>query len=228
KLMGSKEVKVVEEEKERQRQQEAAEVSQEEEDEPSSVEVPTTGKNVCFKCGEEGHLASECPHAREAQTSRQDDDDEDDDDDEGGAKVTSGGGIAHTLDRLQAWPDWREDEVLGAIMVCAPYQAMTQIPIKVKFTPGQMKRGKAAQLGFKLLQSQVEGELRTARAAAAAAKASEGEDADPSAATIDRHALDLLRLVPIEEASDAIGKSKKEKKQLAKQREKEALLAMDG
>ncbi|KAF4709594.1 hypothetical protein FOZ63_010241 [Perkinsus olseni] len=128
-------------------------------------------------------------------------------------------------------------------MVCAPYQAMTQIPIKVKFTPGQMKRGKAAQLGFKLLQSQVEGELRTARAAAAA-KASEGEDAEPSAATIDRHALDLLRLVPIEEASDAIGvsnvklaasgvqrlqqKSKKEKKQLAKQREKEALLAMDG
>ncbi|KAF4746046.1 hypothetical protein FOZ63_015617, partial [Perkinsus olseni] len=190
-----------------------------------------------------GHLASECPHAREAQTSRQaDDDEDDDDDDEGGAKVTSGGGIAHTLDRLQAWLDWSEDEVLGAIMVCAPYQAMTQIPIKVKFTPGQMKRGKAAQLGFKLLQSQVEGELRTARAAAA--KASEGEDAEPPAATIDRHALDLLRLVPVEEASDAIGvsnvklaasgvqrlqqKSKKEKKQLAKQREKEALLAMDG
>lgn len=114
----------------------------------------------------------------------------------------------------------------------------------MKFTPGQMKRGKAAQLGLKLLQSQVEGELKSARAAAAA-KAPEGEDGvEATPAAIDRHALDLVRLVPMEEASDAIGvsnvklaasgvqklqqKSKKEKKQLAKQREKEALLAMDG
>uniref|UniRef100_A0A914WEK2 Nuclear export mediator factor NEMF n=1 Tax=Plectus sambesii TaxID=2011161 RepID=A0A914WEK2_9BILA len=55
------------------------------------------------------------------------------------------------LDTLTATPV-ADDTLLFAVCVCAPYQVMAQYKYKVKLTPGQGKRGKAAKTALLVFQ----------------------------------------------------------------------------
>jgi hypothetical protein len=48
------------------------------------------------------------------------------------------------LDKLTGKPHV-DDLILFAVPVCAPYQTLSQYTYRVKLTPGNMKRGKAAK-----------------------------------------------------------------------------------
>lgn len=64
--------------------------------------------------------------------------------------VDGGGDVEDTVDdttelsKLSGKPE-REDLILFAVPVCAPYQSLSKYSYRVKLTPGNMKRGKASK-----------------------------------------------------------------------------------
>ncbi|XP_052768636.1 ribosome quality control complex subunit NEMF-like [Mya arenaria] len=66
-------------------------------------------------------------------------------------EVNTGTEDVQTLNSLTGIP-MLEDELLFAVPVCAPYNALTNFKYKVKLLPGSTKRGKAAKLALNMFQ----------------------------------------------------------------------------
>jgi hypothetical protein len=92
----------------------------------------------CYKCGEMGHFASNCPLRQIAGGSKKEQAEEEQDD-EGATTAIS------VLSRLAATVV-EGDEILHAVPVCGPYSALSYYLYRLKVIPGSTKRGKAAKM----------------------------------------------------------------------------------
>ena len=103
------------------------------------VQRPTEDK-PCFRCGEIGHLAAQCPDVSAPRFSAEVEEDSPDLPDDS----------LNVLSRLAAVVGASE-EILHAVPVCGPYAALAYFPLKIKVVPGSTKRGKAAKLCTQIL-----------------------------------------------------------------------------
>ncbi|KAH3765560.1 nuclear export mediator factor NEMF [Pelomyxa schiedti] len=104
----------------------------------------------CFHCGKTTHLAKDCPNkpppVEKPAPSEQNLDRENEDNEE--MRTTS-----TILERLTGNPE-PGDVLLGALPMCAPWEALQSFKYKLKLTPGDVKRGTAAKMVLNLLTTQ--------------------------------------------------------------------------
>jgi predicted ribosome quality control (RQC) complex YloA/Tae2 family protein len=104
--------------------------------EPSKETVNTV--KVCYVCGSDEHLASECP-SKPKKLAPVVDEGEDEE------VTATAGSDSLVLERLVGTVS-EIDEMVHAVAVCGPYSALGTCQLKAKIVPGSTKRGKAAKL----------------------------------------------------------------------------------
>ena len=100
--------------------------------------LPQPQEKKCFHCGEPGHLATNCPQ-RPADLPGSSDSSDDEEEDVNELAVVS---------RLSGAPP---SELVRIVPVCGPLSALGSCQFRLKLTPGNLKRGPAAQLCLKLI-----------------------------------------------------------------------------